>query len=115
MKQARPTARKRTSEAQDPHPQRRASVKRAQADPDHPDPERHAWSAALAMLARREMAAEQVRRALLAKGHPDAAVEAALERLRRERYIDDDSLAARYALSRMEFGKQGQHRIRQGL
>jgi regulatory protein len=61
------------------------------------------------------MASEQLRRALLAKAHPEAAVDAAIDRLRRERYIDDGSLATRYARSRMEFHAQGQHRIRHGL
>ena len=61
------------------------------------------------------MAAEQLRRALLAKGHPEAAIGAALARLQRERYVDDASLAARYAQSRLQFHGQGQHRVRQGL
>ena len=79
------------------------------------DPERRAWSAALAVLARRDVAEEQLRRVLLGKGHPEAATEAALQRLRGERYLDDSGLAARFARSRMEFRGLGQHRIRQGL
>jgi len=79
------------------------------------DLERRAWRAALAVLARRETAEEQLRRTLLGKGHEQAAVESALERLRRERYVDDAGLAVRYARSRMEFRGLGQHRVRQGL
>jgi regulatory protein len=71
--------------------------------------------AAFIMLGRRDMAEEELRQALLRKGHPESGVEPALDRLRRERYIDDGSLAARYARSRMEFQGQGQHRVRQGL
>jgi regulatory protein len=79
------------------------------------DASQRAWQAALKLIARRDMAAEQLRRALLAKGHEEAAIGAALARLQRERYIDDASLAARYAQSRLQFHGQGQHRVRQGL
>ena len=79
------------------------------------DPEQRAWSTAVGVLARRDVAVEQLRAILLGKGFPEAAVNAALERLQRERYLDDASLATRYARSRMEFRGQGQHRVRQGL
>ena len=79
------------------------------------DPEQRAWSTALGVLARRDVAAEELRRVLLRKGHPETAADAAIDRLRRERYLDDASLAARYARSRLEFRGQGQHRVRQGL
>jgi SOS response regulatory protein OraA/RecX len=61
------------------------------------------------------MAEEQIRKALLAKGHPQEAVEAVARRLLREKLVDDGGLAARYARSRLQFRGQGQHRIRQGL
>jgi SOS response regulatory protein OraA/RecX len=61
------------------------------------------------------MSGQQLRQALLAKGHPEPAVVATLDRLQRERYVDDASLAARYARSRLEYRGQGQHRVRQGL
>jgi SOS response regulatory protein OraA/RecX len=61
------------------------------------------------------MTEEQVRRALLRKGHPERALGPALGRLRREGLLDDGGLAARYARSRMQFQGQGQHRVRQGL
>jgi SOS response regulatory protein OraA/RecX len=96
-------------------PRRTATRTRAADAEETDDPEQRAWTAALAILARREMAEEQVRKALLAKGHPEAAVEAVARRLLRERLVDDGGLAARYARSRMQFRGQGQHRIRQGL
>jgi regulatory protein len=79
------------------------------------DPEKGAWSAAVGVLARRDVAVEQLRAILLGKSFPEAAVNAAVERLQRERYLDDASLAARYARSRLELRGQGQHRVRQGL
>ena len=97
-------------------PGRTASRRQAAAATEEGgDPEQRAWSAALAVVARRDVAVEQLRRVLLAKGHSREATEAALQRLQRERYLDDASLAARYARSRMEFRGQGQHRVRQGL
>jgi regulatory protein len=74
-----------------------------------------ARSAALALLARRDYSEEQLRRALRAKEHAEADVADAIESLRAQRYLDDASLATRYARSRMEFRGQGQYRIRQGL
>ena len=70
---------------------------------------------AFTLLARREFSEEQLRQALLAKELPEADVAAAIESLRAQRYLDDASLAARYARSRMEFRGQGQHRIRRSL
>jgi SOS response regulatory protein OraA/RecX len=103
-----------------PHrsPQARALSKQADDDEGAASPadlEARAWRAAVAILARRDMAAEELRRALLAKAHSEAAVEAALDRLRRERTLDDAALAARYARSRLQYHGQGQHRVRQGL
>lgn len=96
-------------------PRRATSARTPPEEAEEEDVERRAWRAALALLGRRDMAEEQLRQALLRKGHPQSGVEPALDRLRRERYLDDGSLAARYARSRMEFQGQGQHRVRQGL
>jgi regulatory protein len=57
----------------------------------------------------------ELRRALVARGHPPDEVEAALERLRRERYLDDASYAERYARSRLAHHGHGRGLIRQGL
>jgi regulatory protein len=57
----------------------------------------------------------ELRRALLERDHDPAEVEAALERLRRERYLDDAGFAERFARSRMQHQGLGRIRIRQGL
>jgi regulatory protein len=61
------------------------------------------------------MSEAEVRKALLAKGHPPEDTERAIEGLRQQRYLDDPSLAARFARSRLEHGGQGERRIRQTL
>ena len=60
-----------------------------------------AYQRALRRLARRDHSVAELRRALLERGHEPAEVEAALERLRRERYLDDAGFAERFARSRM--------------
>jgi regulatory protein len=79
------------------------------------DEQARARGAALALLSRREYAEDELRRALLRKGLEEDAVAGALGSLRGQRYLDDTSLAVRYARSRMQFQGQGQHRIRRGL
>lgn len=96
-------------------PRRATSPRTPPEDAGEEDLERRALRAALALLGRRDMAEEELRQALLRKGHPPPAVAGTLARLRRERFVDDGSLAARYARSRMQFQGHGQHRVRQGL
>jgi regulatory protein len=57
----------------------------------------------------------ELRRALLDRGHEPAEVEAAIERLRAERYLDDRGFAERFARSRMAHQGLGRARVRQGL
>jgi regulatory protein len=57
----------------------------------------------------------ELRRALLDRGHGAAEVEAALARLRRERYLDDAGFAERFARSRMAHSGHGRLRVRQEL
>jgi len=57
----------------------------------------------------------ELRRALLARGHAPDEIEAALERLRGERYLDDQGFAERFARSRLAHQGLGRARIRQGL
>jgi regulatory protein len=52
---------------------------------------------------------------LLRQGFEADEVEAALERLREQRYIDDRGFAARYARSRLLHHGLGQHRVQQEL
>jgi regulatory protein len=74
-----------------------------------------AYQRALRRLARRDHSVAELRRALLERDHEPGEVEAALERLRRERYLDDAGFAERFARSRMEHQGLGRLRIRQGL
>src|SRR5262245_28911988 len=74
-----------------------------------------AYQRALGRLARRDHSVAELRRALVARGHEEDEVEAALERLRRERYLDDAGYAERYARSRLAHHGQGRALVRQGL
>ena len=74
-----------------------------------------AYQRALLRLARRDHSVAELRRALLERGHEPAEIEEALERLRRERYLDDAGFAERFARSRMQHQGLGRLRIRQGL
>jgi regulatory protein len=80
-----------------------------------PLPPPSAYQRALARLARRDHSAAELRRALAARGHDRAEVEAALERLRRERYIDDTAFAERFARSRIARHGHGRALVRKGL
>jgi len=66
-------------------------------------------------LARRDHSEAEIRRALGREGHPEPDVEAALDRLRAERYLDDAAYAARFARSRLAHQGLGQRRIRAAL
>jgi regulatory protein len=57
----------------------------------------------------------ELRRALLDRGHEPDEVEAAVDRLRAEGYLDDRGFAARFARSRMAHQGLGRARVRQGL
>ncbi|MFN8091271.1 MAG: regulatory protein RecX [Vicinamibacteria bacterium] len=74
-----------------------------------------AYRRAVLRLARRDQTAAELRRALAEKGHPAEEIEAAIERLRREKYLDDRGYAERFARSRMAHQGLGRARIRQGL
>jgi regulatory protein len=74
-----------------------------------------AYQRALRRLARRDHSVAELRRALLARGHDEEDVEAAIDRLRRERYVDDAGFAERFARSRMANEGHGRLRIRQDL
>ncbi len=74
-----------------------------------------AYQRALRRLARRDHSVAELRRALLERGHDEEEVEAAVDRLRRERYLDDTGFAERFARSRMANQGHGRLRIRQDL
>ena len=74
-----------------------------------------AYLAALRLLARRELSEAQVRQRLARKGFADDEVDAAVERLKSERAIDDVRVAA--AIARTETGvkRRGQLRVRRQI
>jgi len=74
-----------------------------------------AYRRALLCLARRDHSVGELRRALLDRGHAPEEVEAALDRLRRERYLDDAGFAERFARRRMANQGHGRLRVRQDL
>ena len=74
-----------------------------------------AYRRAILRLARRDHSAAELRRALLARGHPADEVEEAIARLLREKYLDDSGYAARFATSRLAHHGLGRTRIRQAL
>jgi regulatory protein len=94
---------------------RRARAARPEPARQSEDGPQRARQAALTLLARRELSEEQLRRALAAKDLDGGDIAVAIASLRDQRVLDDASLSSRYALSRMKFKGQGQHRIRRGL
>jgi regulatory protein len=74
-----------------------------------------AYQRALRRLARRDHSVAELRQALVARGHAPEEIEAAIERLRRERYLDDAGYAERFARSRLAHQGHGRALIRQGL
>jgi regulatory protein len=65
---------------------------------------------ALKMLGRRELSEAQVRQRLARKGHAEDDVDAAVERLKQERAIDDSRVAE--AIARTETGVKRRGRLR---
>ncbi len=74
-----------------------------------------AYQRALGRLARRDHSVTELRRALEARGHAPDEIQSALERLRRERYLDDAAFAERFARSRLAHHGHGRALVRQGL
>jgi regulatory protein len=72
------------------------------------DPARSAYSAGLAMLARRELSEAQVRERLAGKDHDPEAIEAAVARLRDTGALDDGRVAR--SLARTEAQVRGRGR-----
>jgi len=69
-----------------------------------------AYVDALKMLARRELSEQQIRDRLTRKGHEEPDVDAAVERLRGERALDDARVAE--AIARTETGLRKRGRLR---
>jgi regulatory protein len=64
----------------------------------------------LKMLARRELSEAQVRQRLARRGHEDAAIDEAIDRLKQEHAIDDRRVAE--AIARSEAGAKHRGRLR---
>jgi len=79
------------------------------------DADRAAYSAALAMLARRELTERQVRERLARREHPPAAIEAAVARLRASGFIDDRRVARSAARVEAEQRSRGRFRVQRKL
>ena len=68
------------------------------------------YLAALRLLARRELSEAQVRRRLARRQHDPSAIDAAIDRLKDARGIDDERTAA--AIARTELSVRGRGRLR---
>jgi len=78
-------------------------------------PRATAYVDGLRMLGRRELSEKQVRERLFRKGHDPAAVEAAVERLRAERAIDDARVAEAIAHTATAVHRRGKLRVRRQI
>jgi regulatory protein len=67
------------------------------------------------MLARRELSEAQVRQRLARKGHDEDAIDAAVARLREERAIDDERVAAAIARMETSIRRRGRLRVRRQI
>lgn len=74
-----------------------------------------AYLAALRLLGRRELSEFQVRQRLARKGHAEADIDAAVERLKSERAIDDARVAAAIARTSVTVKRRGRLRIRRDI
>jgi regulatory protein len=78
-------------------------------------PKVSAYVDGLRMLGRRELSEAQVRQRLARKGHESDAVEAAVERLRAERAIDDARVAEAIAHTETTVRHHGKLRVRRQI
>src|SRR5437762_2434085 len=74
-----------------------------------------AYLDALKMLARRELSEAQIRQRLARREHAADAVDAAVERLRAERAIDDRRVAEAIARTQSSLKRRGKLRIRREI
>jgi len=83
---------------------------RRRQEPD-PDSAQAAWTAALRMLAGRELPAAAVRQRLQRRGFSRAAIDQAVERLLSSRTVDDRRVARAVARTRAQVKRQGRARV----
>jgi regulatory protein len=82
---------------------------------ESPKPRASAYVDGLRMLARRELSEAHVRQRLLRKGHDPDAVDAAVDRLRAERAIDDVRVAEAIAHTETIVRRHGKLRVRRQI
>lgn len=70
--------------------------------------------AAVRLLSRREHSTEELKRKLAAKGHPEASIEAVLDKLGKKQWVSDERFATNYVHHHARRG-QGPVRIRAEL
>jgi regulatory protein len=73
---------------------------------------RRAYIDALKLLGRRELSEAQLRQRLTRRKHEASAIDAAIERLREERSVDDVRVAEAMARSQTSLRKRGKLRVR---
>jgi len=74
-----------------------------------------AYVDALKMLARRELSEAQLRQRLARRGHAADAVDAAVQKLRAERALDDARVAETIARTQATVRGRGAHRVRREI
>jgi regulatory protein len=79
------------------------------------EPKRSAYLDGLKMLGRRELSEAQVRQRLARKGHQPDEIDAAVDRLRQERAIDDARVAEAIAHTESTVHRRGKVRVRQRI
>ncbi len=84
---------------------------RASASSDPPD----AYTTGLVLLGQRELSEAQLRTRLARRGCPPDAIDAAVDRLRRDRTLDDARVARAAARLEAAIRKRGPARVRQRL
>ena len=83
--------------------------------PSSPKPTVSAYIDGLRMLGRRELSEKQVRDRLLRKGHEEDEVNAAIERLRTSRAIDDARVAEAIAHTATAVHRRGRLRVKRQI
>ena len=80
-----------------------------------PEPKASAYVDGLRMLGRRELSEAQVRQRLARKGHQPDEIDAAVDRLRQERAIDDARVAEAIAHTETTVRRRGKLRVRRQI
>src|SRR4051812_27062545 len=93
------------------NPRRRSPTRRA----SNPTPTASAYVDGLRMLGRRELSEAQVRQRLARKGHEPDAVDAAIDRLRSEKAIDDTRVAEAIAHTQVAVHRRGKLRVKRQI